>query len=151
VLFFGADEHSLTFLCTAWRAQTLQEFQKMALGPAGSVVRVRTRSRAGTLNVVSITRLSSLASSQSTPSTTVAVPNSVSSTGVVPSSEQSNTHITASQTGKSSSGRAYPAKATMQVLAPNQKQYFDIFPLTQFSLIKTENTHFDMLPSMQSA
>jgi hypothetical protein len=106
----------------------------MALGPSGSVVRVRTRSRAGTLNVLSITRLSSLANSQSTPSTTAVVPNSVSSAAAMPSAEQMNNPIPASLTGKNSSGRTYPAKATMQVLRAKPKSlHFYILPLMRCS------------------
>lgn len=38
--------------------QALNEFGKLAMGPPGSVVRVRTISRTGARNIVSITRLS---------------------------------------------------------------------------------------------
>jgi hypothetical protein len=96
-------------------AQSLQEFQKLALGPAGTVVRVRTRSRAGTLNVVSITRLSTLSTSQTGSSGTVTVPNNLAATAGS-HSEQLNPHVPATLTGKSTSGRTFPAKATMQVL-----------------------------------
>jgi hypothetical protein len=51
----------------------MQEFGKMALGPVGSVVRVRTRASNGTINVSTVTRISAKkdGSTGSTPSQSV--------------------------------------------------------------------------------
>lgn len=108
----------------------MQEFGRMALGPVGSVVRVRTRSRNGTINVSTVTRISAKkdGSNGSTPPSSVSSQIQGARAGAVASAHLMGALSSSSSNNSSAQAehsmpppppsggparRTYPAKASM--------------------------------------